>query len=403
MNAVQLSRRNEGILFYVILATLALTPLWGITELLSNFGLELGPFGSRLQIIKLGKDACFALIMFWSLGRLFKNGLSMPAMWVFLAIFVLMGIGLANVAVKDIRYIIGFRTMLPFFAFFYGSEMLDEIKFEKIVRVTNVVFILLFISIVYEYFFLHTWGTSSIGLNKRACGFLFYPSPAAGFTAFVYWINSIGKRQSKLVRYIPLMSVVSILMISSAMGYLLFLVVIVLKYFKKKEYLVLGALLVMFSVAFLLFIYPVISGRQNFSTSTNDRVTLLIQSILEGGLIGVAPGHGSNLFIRQFGAELGSPEMVDSLYATLNWQYGVFASLGIIAVALVNVLKHSLFTIRNKEYFVDTLVIILVMGASIALTEFFPMNLLLPILTGYFSVRRIGEAETRPIGIKDGA
>ena len=171
------------------------------------------------------------------------------------------------------------------------------------------------------------------------------------------------------------------------MGFLLFLVVIVLKYFKKKEYLVLSVFFALFSVVFLLFIYPVMSGRQNFSTSTNTRLTLLIQSMLEGGVIGVAPGHGSNLFIRQFGAELDSPEMVDSLYATLNWQYGIFSSLGIVAVVLINVLKHSFFTIRSKEYFVDTLVIILVMGASIALTEFFPMNLLLPILTGYFSVQ----------------
>ncbi len=371
-----MTRRLTDFVLFVLL----LTPLFGLPEFLQNLGVD-APALAWLGDLRVFKDLLFAILFlaaFFTLAgrKVRKPILAFSLLLVFFAI-----LGLINALFRNPLFVLGFRAFLPFGVIVFSYFYISRESINRIYRATKVVFFLLFLSLCVEYFFANNWGIGLLGFNQRACGFFFYPSPAAGFVVFFYWLRHRLARTYSLG--LDLLVLASLFMISSAMGYIVFAMVFFLLRVRSRHYLATLLALVPLGYLFIFQIYPAMSGRDSFSTSFFTRIEILAQSILEGGLFGVAPGYGTNYFSRQFGPRLEVPEMVDNVFASLNWQYGTIASMLFLALIAYNLFREAMGRRGSKTY-VDGLLITAIMGSSLSLLEFFPINLLLPLCIGFY-------------------
>ncbi len=368
--------------YRLIYILIILTPIFGITEFLLKFNLDI-----NLKYLKTIKDFVFIyLLIILIIDIIFNNRKDNCNLIIYKIILVFcLVISIINIFFsKNLIFFIGFRTIIPFILFIYFYNTINSNHIILITKLLYLIQIILIISISAEYFFTHSWGTGYFGFNKRACGFFFYPSPASGFLIFSY-IAISHYLNKKNVIYVLVVGL-TLVMISSAMGFIVYLCVLILQKIRIRVFVLLLIPAIFIALVFLLYVYPIISGRSDFDISFSTRFNLIKSSFLEGGFTGVAPGYGSNFFYSYFKdrIQVQLPKINDSIYASIFWQYGFVPILYIIILNIFLSLKYILGERNNKILYIFLLSFILI-GLSIPINEFFPLNILYPIYLAYCS------------------
>jgi hypothetical protein len=365
----------------LICLAVLLTPIFGLGDLMQR--LSGSGSGGLVAGTKYVKDAVFVLLslrcmtLLWTRTRVPRQ----------IAVYVIILCLLAAVSVVHVFehgrvFLLGFRTFLPFVVLLYGYYYLGARDIAWLVKSVRIVYILLFLSLVAEYIFSSSWGEGVLGLNRRASGFFFTPGPAGAFVIFAdFFTSRYGDRRG----IPPLVTILMLLMINSAAAFAVGLIYLCLVRLNLPTVLALSLVIAPVLLLLVLFVYPQLSGRGDFLTSVTTRFELAGKALAEGGLLGVAPGYGSNFFATLYGDRMDLPAWNDSLYASLFWQYGAAPVVMLLGVAGWHAGASVLMRRPDPGFITRTILLSLVIfaGLGLQLNEMFPLNLLIPLFMGY--------------------
>jgi hypothetical protein len=275
---------------------------------------------------------------------------------------------------------IGLRPFLYTIFIYIGYTFFSKKDVNDLYKVMKILFILFLISLPFEATVRSTWGTWIFGFSQRLTGFFFRPAPAATFVVLFFFLHYLMTRKMGIIYIIlPVM-----FFINSAIGWiLLFVVIYSIKYLSIKN---IGRSFIVFLMLFVIltYIYFFISNRPDFIESYETRFEIFRDALNVSGPFGIYLGYGSNVFIT-----LQKYELIDmhtayseSIYAAIMHQFGWVGIILFVTLFLIITYKYQRSRITKELYILA--IIIYVAGLGGVVYEFFPFNMIIFILCGYY-------------------
>ncbi|MDR2010357.1 MAG: hypothetical protein LBQ22_07735 [Bacteroidales bacterium] len=371
---------------FLLLFLIALTPLLGLPEMIDFLSI---PVTVPVLYVKLPKDILIILIAVLNVFYILYNRNYSKRLLVPLFILIIFTLFVLVLSINDLQIVIaGIRWILPVFLIFllYGTT----IDTEFLNKVANTVSILILLNIViqiYEMFNMPpVWGNNYFGLTGRLPGFFSQASPAGIFGAFCFYlIRYYGTL--KYNKIFLMISAISIFLSMSSMGVALFLLLVTVHFFikSKNEYKLL-TIFVFIPVLFAgLTNLDKLTGREENSTtiSGSARIAVLKEQIVSSQFISTKFGQATNTsqnFVRKLDLDNDS-FVADSFYTSILTNYGYL--FFILFAMYLFYLAIIIFNSKNIPL-IMFFIISMVSAISIIVSEIFPMNLLIAILSAYF-------------------
>lgn len=385
--------------FVLILASLALTPLYNIGEVLAfTFGgLKTHTAITSPLWVKLVKDSLLILIGLSAaavtLAHAIRTRRLHPVGWAYLPLLIVVAITIpySYVTNENVRapgglifIASGLRWLFPIALSFLLIGIADKALLRRIAIVCTALFLLSFAVQVYQLFNATTWfGRNTLGLSARVSGIFLLPATSGFFTCLTVFLTQTSWKESPLRHAVLVLAPFSIFFTASVTAIVLLGTMVLFgsfggRYLKAK----LIALPVLAAVAY--FVSGPLLGRNDFADVSGPvRARHFLREVGQATLLSNRFGFGTNAAVladAEFEAEQ-SPEVLDSMYAS------VLANLGWVGAAAMTVPVAAGLALVARSRRLDGLVFIamyILAGLSQTITESFPMNLLLAVWIGYF-------------------
>lgn len=359
----------------IIIILICLTLIFNLQEYASYLGLT--AITNKVSIIyKIGKDLGFLLIIFIAIvGSIYSKKIpriTPPFYVLFLSI-----IGLSLLNGNLMLSVAGYRWILPIFLILaiYPYIDLDFIK-----NLTKVLYYLMIVQVTLQilqmFFMPPIAGTNFLGLSARNTGFFVYPGPTGLFANVCLCFFEAFKK----FRFSTLLVIISVILSMSSTGaFILFTLLFFIKFYHKR-YFKLLCLLLPFFLFFIFINLDTITGRSKGDTmiSGGTRFEILLESITNATLISTQFGTATNTAVSM---KLEDAFIADSTYISLITNFG-FIGFSIILFMLILAIFYAFF--KKK---LDLILFLIVFGLgsiSIITFEFFPINLLMPIIIAFY-------------------
>lgn len=387
----------------LILAALALTPLYNIGEVLAfTFGgLQGQTFITSPLWVKLVKDglqlalglsaAAFTLAQAVRARRLHPIG------WAYLPLVAVVAVTIpySYVTNENVRapgglifVASGMRWLFPVALSFLLIGITDKPFLRTIAIACTALFLLSFVVQVYQLFNATTWfGRNTLGLSARVSGIFLLPATSGFFTCMTVFLTQTSWKDSPMRHVVLALAPFSIFFAASVTAIVLLGTMLLLGSFGGR-YLKVKLIALPALAAIAYFVSGPVLGRNDFADVSGPvRARRFLREVGQATLLSNRFGFGTNAAVladAEFEVEQ-SPEVLDSMYAS------VLANLGWSGAAALAVPIVTGLVLVAKTRRLDGLVFIVVhllAGFSQTITESFPMSLLLAVWIGSF----VGEA-----------
>lgn len=334
--------------------------------------------------IKIIKDIMFAVILFTAIMHIFITKKKIHITYTVGIVYVMFLCTYPIFYTENIViYMSGIRWIMPILLIIFLIPYISREFLQSLTNLLFYVFIIHFCLQIIELFSVTHFHTYSNGLSRRNPGMFLIPNSGALFTLFVLFVHlfyaSIKKRY-----LIILLSLVSIFLTQSGMGIItyfvmMFIFLISCTFFKLLP--VLGIVLfLLHPIIFSLFIKRYATS-DYVGESFGTRVHIFMDKFLNANFLDSDLGLGTNTAVLIFKDSSYKISIMDSMYASLVVNLGIFNFIIILFTLLVLVLVA--FLNKNKERLVFY-ILILLSGTTTILFEVYPVNLLIPIMFAYY-------------------
>jgi hypothetical protein len=371
---------------FLLLFLIMLTPLFGLEEMSQFLSFS---FNIPILYIKLPKDVLIILIIVLNIFYILRNNSYSKQLLLPLTILIVFTLFVFVFSINDLQIAIaGIRWILPVFLIFllYGTT----INTEFLNKVANILSILILLNVViqiYEMFNMPPFGgTNYFGLTGRVPGFFSYPNQAGIFGAFCfYFIRYYGTLKCNSLFLI--ISAISIFFSMSSMGVVLFLLLITVHFFvtSKNKYKLLTIFIIIPVLIVGLTNLDKLTGRGENSTMTSgsERIAILKEQIVSSQFISTHFGKATNT-AQNFMLNLNLDNdsfIADSFYISILTNYGYLFS--ILFIMCLFYLTIKIVTSKNISLIMFA-IISMVSAIATIISEAFPVNILIAILSAYF-------------------
>ena len=369
----------------IILALIALTPIFNLGELLALLknALTVSDISLTPVFIKLIKDAGFAAIIFIGVLNFFFNGAVFRSRWFFYFILaVLFSVAVSFFSGTGISYVLfGARWILPLITLLFLYKYVDASFQKRIASLMFLLFIMAFMMQFWELFHLKNWfGPGFMGLSLRNPGFFITPTLMAVFALMtMYYVYHF--QENILLRNLTvyLFGPLSVLLAASGTGLIslmLFYFVNIYSFNRYKALVLILSILVLVGGVLML---PTITSRRDIYSSFYTRLAIMVDSVQAESLVisrnfGMASNVASTA--KRMAQEDGGHFVADSTLTSMAYNTGLFSVVLFFSFVL------GLF-LKRQVCFHFWAVYLPFMMTNI-LFESFPANLLFVVNMAYF-------------------
>lgn len=379
---------------FIILSIIYLLPLIFVDEINKGIGWDVLPQSLDIRSLKeFGMILVIPISVICSIvrGRLNKYYKALPIL-----LFVFLSVIICSIEEPYEILLCGIRWMLPFFLpiFLYGY--VDDVFMKKFYNALTVIFVLHVLLQILELFVMPPYnGTTYFGLTARVPGITSHPHASAYFVCS-YFLVMLGFEKNKSKKIIIIFFIIlSILLSMSSTGVIAITVLLILSANRNSHWKYNLFLMPIF--VFFLYTYAdVITNRKEGASeeSISGRQELYSNILTNTTLISNNFGYATNgAFILSEKRNVKNKEIMfaDSFYTSFLGNMGIFYFICFIFFLIW--LFLFLF-LHNYLYSLLFLIFYSIFAISDILTEVFPGNIILPIVTAYLLRNPDGRSRT---------
>lgn len=330
--------------------------------------------------IKIGKDIGIALIIIVGYLHIMlrKKMHKYQSYFIFFPIYII----ICCYITQNINLCIaGIRWILPFILIGVLFQYVNE-NFLK--NISRILFPLLIVQIVMQFVELfimpHIDGDNAFGLAARVPGFFYAPNAAANFVLISFHIIQSFYDNKNIKDITSILVFISLLLMMSSAGTLIFILLIFLRIFYDSKYFKL-ILLIAPSLLVIIFLnLDTLTGRADGSTveSGSTRVSIFQDALKETSIISNNFGEATN---TAMGLNLEDGFIADSNIVALYHNLGLIGFFYIIFIFFYSLIFN--WQKRNIEV-LQFLIMFFLLNIPTILFEVYPTNILSSILIAYY-------------------
>ena len=364
-----------GIIQFIIIFLLYSTVIFNLQEYAKYFNLT--AITDKVSIIyKIGKDLGIILIIFIAFINTIRTH-KLPILFPLFYILFIYLIGLSILSDNIMLIMAGCRWILPIFLIL---ALFPYIDYSFMLRITKVLYHLILIQVILQIIQMFIMppiaGVNFLGLSARNTGFFMYPGPAGLFANVCFCFFAVFKKY----KFSYILVFVSVIMAMSSTGaFIFFILLFFIKFYHSRFFKLLCLTLPIF--AFFIFInLDTITGRNEGDTMTSGsmRVEILSESINNASLISTKFGTATNTAVSM---NIKDSFIADSTYTSIITNMGFLVFFVILLMLSIAIY----YAYINKRLDIILFLIVFGLGSITIITfEFFPVNILMPLIITYY-------------------
>ena len=369
---------------YVIISVILLTPLILVNEI--NVGLG-GSYAIKDYNIRAIKEYFMIIIIGLSILYSFAN---QKFNWTYkflpIMLLVMVILLLNNTKVPFNILVCGFRWLLPFLLPIFLYDFVEEKFLKKCYQALFFIFVIHVSMQVVELFIMpHYNGTTYFGLTARVPG-IFNRSHASAYFSCLFYLLLVKFAKSNSLVIGTILVVFSLILASSSTGVIVFLVIFLINKYKKvinvREIIILLPVIVVLT---FLNADEITNRREGSSVSSISTRLRRFDVIFENStLLSETFGYATNgafTLHRTKGVMIKKDYFADSFYNSLFGNLGIlltFAYFVLLCILFFYVVNH------NLVYPLLFLLFYSMFSVSNIFTEVYPGNLFFSIMIAFF-------------------